>query len=376
MTPTGSPPTSAPSSDAVDGTGWDHGTVVVVGAGIAGLACAAALRTGGADVVVLDRGRQPGGRLGLRRTGGGAEATDGRRVVDTGAAYAVPRDPAFAALAASWEDRGLAHPWTDTLDALERGADGRVTRTSKTGPVRWAAPGGLRSLTDDLATALADDGVPVRRHDVRTVDRVGPAGDGGGPGRLVVDGLPCRAVVLAMPDPQAVRLCGPGVAAEVAPLRARSWSPVVTVWARWDEAWWPPMDAAFVNGSDTVELVADDGRRRGDGAAVLVAHSTADLARAHLGEPEGAVAPVLAELGALLGDPAAGAPPAPVEQGAQRWTFARPDEGREETSWLSGGLGVCGDAWGPRPGVEQAWLSGTALGARLAAAVAAGTDRS
>ena len=362
----GPAPSSAPQPSSRAGGGaapaWDAGAVVVVGAGISGLACARSLRDGGADVVVLDRGRHPGGRLGLRRTGSG---TDAERVVDVGASYAVPRAPSFAALAESWRSRGLAGPWTDTLLAVSRDGRGRVTATPKPGPTRWSAPGGLRSLTDDLAEALAGDGVEVRTHDVRRVERDGE-------GRVSVDGLPCRAVVLAMPEPQAVRLAGPGLVAETAPLRDRAWTPVITVWARWDAAWWPAMDGAFVNGSPAVEFVADDGRRRGDGAAVLVAHSTPRLARDHLGDPPAAVAPVLAELGALLGR---GEAPAPLEAGAQRWTFARPDGGRPETSFLSGDVGVCGDAWGERPGVEQAWLSGTELGSRLAAEVAGASLR-
>ncbi len=360
-----SAPTSArpdaPAPDPTSGAGgrrpgWAPGAVVVVGGGISGLAAARSLRDAGLDVVVLDRGRRPGGRLGLRRTG----EEGAQRVVDVGASYFVPRDTAFAALAGSWQARGLAAPWTDTLLAVARDEGGRVTTTAKPGPTRWAAPGGLRSLALDLADDLADDGVEVRSHDVRRVDRTA---DGG----LVVDGEPCRAVVLAMPEPQAVRLVGPGLAAETAPLRERAWTPVITVWARWERAWWPAMDGAFVNGSPAVESVADDGRRRGDGAPVLVAHSTPGLAQDHLGDPPAAVTPVLAELGELLGG---GTAPAPLETGAQRWTFARPAGGRPETSWLSLGLGVCGDGWGEKPGVEQAWLSGRALGARLAAEVA------
>jgi len=341
---------------------WDAGAVVVVGAGISGLACARALRGGGQDVVVLDRGRRPGGRLGLRRTASGA---GGERVVDVGASYAVPRAAAFAALAESWRARGLARPWTDTLLAVSRDDSGRITSTPKPGPTRWSAPGGLRSLAEDLVEGLAGDGVEVLQQDVRRVDRDDE-------GRLSVDGHPCRAVVLAMPEPQAVRLVGPGLVAETAALRERAWTPVITVWARWDAAWWPAMDGAFVSGSPAVEFVADDGRRRGDGAPVLVAHSTPQLARDHLGDPPAAVAPVLAELAALLGG---GDAPGPVETGAQRWTFARPDGGRPETSWLSRGVGVCGDAWGERPGVEQAWLSGTELGGRLAAEVAGASSR-
>jgi predicted NAD/FAD-dependent oxidoreductase len=33
-------------------------------------------------------------------------------------------------------------------------------------------------------------------------------------------------------------------------------------------------------------------------------------------------------------------------------------------------VGVCGDAWGPKPRIEQAWLSGDALGRDLAARLA------
>ena len=33
-------------------------------------------------------------------------------------------------------------------------------------------------------------------------------------------------------------------------------------------------------------------------------------------------------------------------------------------------VGICGDAWGGRPRVEQAWLSGDALGRELAARLA------
>ena len=56
-------------------------------------------------------------------------------------------DDEFAAQVADWERRGLARPWTDTMQAY--GADGSAE--SKPGPQRWAAPGGLRSLVADLA---------------------------------------------------------------------------------------------------------------------------------------------------------------------------------------------------------------------------------
>ncbi|HEY0240073.1 MAG TPA: FAD-dependent oxidoreductase, partial [Friedmanniella sp.] len=222
--------------------------VVVVGAGISGVAAARALTDGGREVVVLDRGRRVGGRMASRRTDG--------RVVDTGASYFTVSDDRFAAVVEGWRARGLARAWTDTLVAAHEG-----DFTPKTGPVRWAAAGGLRSLVEDLAT-----GLDVRRE---TVERVGP-----GP---AVDDLPATAVVLAMPDPQAVRLLDPAYAALAARLDD-PFDPVLALTATWSERSWPDVQGAFVAGDPVLTWVADDGRRRGDGAPVLVAHSTAEFA--------------------------------------------------------------------------------------------------
>src|SRR3954464_485274 len=109
---------------------------IVVGAGVAGLACARALTDAGARVRVFERSRVVGGRLASKRYGG--------RYADIGAAYFVADDPDFAVQVSSWRSRGLARPWTDTFRVYP-GA--RQT----TGPVRWAASGGLRSLAADLA---------------------------------------------------------------------------------------------------------------------------------------------------------------------------------------------------------------------------------
>src|SRR5919202_1202682 len=108
--------------------------VVVVGAGISGTACGRALRAAG---------------------GGG---------------------------------RGLAREWTDTFAVLH--PDGTPAGTAR-GPVRWAAPGGLRSLVEDLAAGLD----VTSEREVEQVDA--------GAAWRAVDGEPAAAVVLAMPQPQA-----------------------------------------------------------------------------------------------------------------------------------------------------------------------------
>ena len=310
--------------------------VTVVGAGIAGLACARALTAAGRAVRVLDRGRRPGGRMSSR--------TVHDRPVDLGASYLTARDGSpFAAVVADWVARGLARPWTDTFAVA--GPDGLRDRT--TGPVRYGAPAGLRSLVEDLAT-----GLDVTSE--RTVTRVGA-----GP---TLDGVASPAVVLAMPGPQAARLLDPGSAAGRLAAQER-WTPSIAVVLGWTERRWPAdLHGAFVHDSPAVDWVADDGDRRGDGAPVLVAHTTADLAARHLERPDGVVPEVVAAVRAALGVHAD-----PDWTAVHRWTFARPAGPREEPFGLVDGVGLCGDGWHAPAKVESAWASGTALGTALAA---------
>jgi predicted NAD/FAD-dependent oxidoreductase len=121
------------------------------------------------------------------------------------------------------------------------------------------------------------------------------------------------------------------------------------------------LPAAFVNDHPVLTLVADDGRRRGDGAPVLVAHTTAEVARAHEADPGGAIGPVLDALRELLGVRSA-----PAWTLAHRWPHASPDGTRDEPFHLTAdGIGLAGDGWGS-PRVETAWRSGHLLGTELA----------
>jgi len=306
--------------------------VVVVGAGIAGVACAVELAAAGVPVRLVDRARTVGGRMASKRIDG--------RPVDLGAAYFTVRDPGFAQVVARWQSAGLARPWTSELAVFGKGGD----RRRAPGPVRWAAPGGLRSLVAALA-----DGLPVELE--HRVARVGP-----GP---TVDGAAVDTVVLAMPDPQARRLVDDESSAAVR-LDGREWRPVISVAAGWSRREWPPMTAAFVNDHPVISLVADDGARRGDAAPVLVAHSVSDVARRYDSCPSDAVAPVLDALRRLLG-----LRTDPVWTHAHRWRYAAPTADRDHTFYLGDdGIGLAGDGWGSAR-IETAWRSGTDLGRNL-----------
>lgn len=295
---------------------------------MSGAACAQALHERGVIAQLIERGRGPGGRM-------ASPTVHGRRV-DLGAAYFTVKDDAFSAVVDGWVERNLARPWTDTFEALSAGG-----RDTTTGPLRYAAPGGLRSLVHDLVP----DDVAVET----PVD--------------ALDDLPHDAVVLAMPDPQAARLA-PELCEWV------DYEPVIAVAAGWADRGWNLADAAFVNDDPDLSFLADDGARRGDGAAVLVAHTTADRARRHLDQPDDAVAPVLAAVRRLLD-----VSDEPVWTHVHRWTFAKPAGTHGDAAFGlftdRRPLGVCGDAWCPSgsPRVESAWLSGRRLGAAIADAL-------
>lgn len=301
--------------------------VAVLGAGLAGAACAQALRERGITVEISERGRGPGGRM-------ASPTVQGRRV-DLGAAYFTVKEPAFGAVVDEWTRRGLTRPWTDTFAVLSPGS-----RDSTSGPLRFAADQGLRSLVDDLLPGDVRFQTPVESLDELTHD----------------------GVVLAMPDPQAARLTTAPPGGWV------SYDPVIAVAAGWPQRSWPPVDAAFVNDDPDLSFLADDGSRRGDGAAVLVAHTTAERAQRHLENPEQAVAPVVAAMRRLLG-----IADEPEWTHVHRWTFAKPADTHGEAAFhldtTGRPVGLCGDSWCPSgaPRVEAAFLSGQRLGAAMAA---------
>lgn len=302
--------------------------VTVVGGGISGLACARAVQDAGGTARVIDRGRRVGGRLSSRTVDG--------RPVDLGASYFVVGEAErFSHVVADWEERGIARPWTDTFQVIDPSGE----RRPKPGPMRWAAPLGLRSLALDLA-----DGVDVESG--RVVERVEPHR---------VDGIEAGEVVLAMPAPQAARLTGE------APGGPQEWEPVIAVVLRWDGRQWDAdLHGAFAEADADVSFIADDGDRRGDAAPVLVVHTTAERARRHLDDPDAAIEPVLAATRRLLRIDVE-----PASAHAHRWTFARPTETTGEPFFRSPGLSACGDAWGKSAAVRTAWTSDDALGRAL-----------
>jgi len=314
----------------------------VIGGGISGVACANALAAAGSDVRLRDRGRTLAGRMSSRILRDTGTSFDGRPV-DIGASYFTARDENFIAVVDELVARGVVRPWTDTFHvAGPTGIEG-----VRTGPVRYAAPMGLRSVVE----AMVDEQVSVSVSDDITEVTVTQ-------GAVRVDDAPTDAVALCMPQPQAERLYS------LVPASALTWEPVIAVTCVFDEREWMELDGVFVNDDPVITWIADDGRRRGDDAPVLVAHVHPVLSAAHLQDPSSVIPFALAAVRRVLG--IAGLP---IWVDAHRWTFAKPMSALPDPYWMSeeAPIGLAGDAWADGPRVEAAWLSGHALGGALAA---------
>lgn len=108
--------------------------VIVVGAGLAGLSAAGAVRDAGHTVTVFDKGRGPGGRMATRRVGAAT--------FDHGAQFFTARDDAFEALVAQWERAELVTEWC------------RGFGDAPDGHPRYIVRGGMNSLAKHLAGGI------------------------------------------------------------------------------------------------------------------------------------------------------------------------------------------------------------------------------
>jgi renalase len=186
--------------------------------------------------------------------------------------------------------------------------------------------------------------------------------------------LPTAAVVLAGAPEQSARLldASPGLPAAVAGVQAvlglsRTHACLSLLALYPDDAPRPAWHLCYPERSP-LQLLSHDSSKRPAGARLaLVLQARPAWSREHLEDPAWPAA-LLAEAGRLAGPWAA----RPIHTYAHRWRHARHDGSAQLAGpvllRLGGGwLGLCGDRFGPRGGVEGAWRSGRALAGRLLA---------
>ena len=302
--------------------------ITIIGAGMAGLACARRLAAAGHAPRVLDKGRGIGGRLATRRV----TLAEGEISFDHGAQYLTARDPGFAialhelgAACARWDDGGVA-------------------------PRLVGVPG-----MSGLPRAMAA-GVDVRlgTH-VTAVQAVA----GGWHVEIGTAGIETRQLVITVPAPQAAALLGaahplyPRIAGVVM-------APCLTLMAAFPADAPRPFRARTAD-DHPLAWIAQDSSKPGRAKALTtwVAQASAEWSAQHLEDtPDVVAARMLPMLAEAIGVP----PRAALYTAAHRWRHARTVAPLGEPFVCSddGTLHIGGD-WCLGARVEAAWASGTAI---------------
>ena len=308
--------------------------VGIIGAGLAGLSCAARLAAAGHAVALFDKGRAPGGRLSTRR----AETPLGQARFDHGAQYFTARDPDFARQVETWARDGLAAPWPAA------------------GEEAWVGTPGMNAPARALASGLAVH----RSARIAGLHRAAAGWQFRGDG---VDAGPFDAAVVALPAEQAGPLVQSWSADFAAAAAATPAAPCWTVMALFPARLPIPEDVVTRQGP--IGWAARDSAKPGRGGPESwVVQASPEWSRQHLEETPQAVAPaLLAALATVAGPTAVPA----AWSAAHRWRYARSGTLGRDALWdASLGLGLCGD-WLLGPRVECAWLSGHRLAGTMLA---------
>jgi len=339
-------------------------SVAVIGAGVAGLACARQLQSQGRIVTVFDRGHRPGGRLSVRRIplGDGSIA-----YADHGAPFFACSDDRFRPHLQTWIDQGICAVWNPKRHV-------------------WSN----KELTSDCAQEAIFVGMPdarsIPRYLSSSLDIVGgttvtgmnrvPAGwvlRIESREKAVVTSKPFDSVVMAAVPQQTARVFGEHSKKILSKIGSNKASPCWAHTVLLSTADLEIPDVLRVSGDNLIELVvhenAKPGRPRHDQSSLLVVYAKAKWsASMYDSEPEAVGRAITNRLLVLLHSitsrrvqlsefsPAA----------AHRWGLAR------TLLPLSSGcvadeefrLVACGDAFGGS-GLEAAFLSGYAAAAAV-----------
>ncbi|MBB3775608.1 hypothetical protein FHS52_001577 [Erythromicrobium ramosum] len=300
---------------------------------MAGLSAATALAAAGQRIIVLDKGRGPGGRMAARRAEIGGEQIG----FDHGAQYFTARDPAFCEAVAAWEAAGVAARWPAAGEDAWVGTPGMnacVKAMAETLDVRW----GVRAERLEQASG----GWRIE------------AGDQSFTAARVLVAVPAEqaAVLLAEPAPELAALAG-DIQSEPC------WAVMAGFNARL------PI-AADTYRSDTgpVSWAARNSAKPGrSGVETWVIHASPTRSRELIDLPKEEVAQILlADFFAATGAASA----APRHLDTHRWLYALPQALSGEGARFDAALriGIAGD-YLHSPRVEGAWLSGRALAQAL-----------
>ncbi len=340
--------------------------IAVIGAGIAGLACARTLAQAGHAVTVFEKSWRPGGRMATRASPFGG--------FDHGAQYFTVRDDRFAL--ALQTVPGLCKPWSANtvrvLDPLGRTvAAGLPARES-----HWVATPGMNDLPIQWARPLSASGAIRSQTRVTRIER---AGRSARPWKLHtvgpdVDGQHERqtftgfhAVVLAIPAWQARELlqnseCAPAWSSRIEAVQV---APCWTLMLAFPQAMQPGLNAlgpqwnAARSTHHRIAWLARESSKPGRAPVERwTVQASAEWSLEHLQDDP---ARVQAKLQRAFSE-VTGIRAEPAHVDVHRWLFAKTLQPLGQSHLWDGdaGLGVCGD-WCIGHRVEDAFVSGLEL---------------
>jgi predicted NAD/FAD-dependent oxidoreductase len=235
-------------------------SVLIIGAGMAGITSGRELNAAGFDVVLIDKGRAVGGRMATRRIAGAT--------FDHGAQHISVRTAAFGREMEALVRQGTAGVWyrSESITHPERGIENR-----------YAGVGGMRRIPESLAEGLAV--ITGSRVDRLRVDADGVAAIVGGEPVATAD-----AVILTPPLPQTLELlAGSNVDAgrEVDSLVCPEYAATLAVMAVLDEE--PGLvDGHRAFGSGPIGWMADNQKKGVSAVPALTIHSSPEFAEKNL----------------------------------------------------------------------------------------------
>ncbi len=311
--------------------------VVVVGAGIAGLMAAQSLSNSGHDVIIVDKGRSPGGRLATRRID---DAT-----LDHGAQFFTVRDSLFESHVSEWIASGVVTEWCRGFDTTTQNNDG------------FPRDRGVRGMTD-IAKHLAQ-GLDVRCNTLAFSIARGATSKW----QLKIDDgsvLDADAIIVTCPLPQAYALLvTAGIELPESMLRTE-YDRTICLLAVLDRPSAVTKPGGLQNADETFSFIADNAIKGLSSATALTMHANPQFSLEHWDTSTENVQRLLLErAGPWIGDATV------ITSQIKKWRLATPLTIWPERYWANDMIVLAGDAFGG-PKIEGAALSGLSAANYLA----------
>ncbi len=302
---------------------------VVVGAGIAGLMAAQTLVKNGHDVIVVDKGRSPGGRLATRRID---DAT-----LDHGAQFFTVRDPLFKSHVEKWIASGVVTEWCRGFDSATQNNDG------------FPRYRGVRGMTD-IAKHLAI-GLDVRCNTLAFSIAPGTSSKW----QLNIDdgtALNADALIVTCPLPQTYALL---VTADIElpdSMMRTEYDRTICLLAVLNQSSAVVSPGGLQNPDETFSFVADNAIKGISSAVALTLHANPQFSLEHWDAPPQDVHDLLLKQAKpWIGDATV------VTSQVKKWRLATPLTIWPDRYWANEMIVLAGDAFGG-PKIEGAALSG------------------